>query len=891
MRERRTAGGSRCRRAIAADPVTRVVRTRSRAPIVIAAAAPGAAADGQRTAELLDRITDGFIALDANWRYTYVSERAAVLLGRRPNELIGRVFQDAFPESVGTPFEQAYGRAMRDQVPETIEDWYAPLDRWFENRIFPTEPGIAILFTETTERKRAEAEMRRLAERLEGLHRLDLAILASLGSREISDVALEHLARLVPSERAVVGRVDLATDASFFVATRGDDPTGGALAREWRASVDFPALVEVMVGGVPVVLDLRSVAGFPRVDVLVAAGLRTMLVAPLCTVDSAAIGFIALTRRSDAGFTDEEIATANEVARQLAIALHTESLREERQIAEVERDRLAAALEQSPDAVMLTDLTGRIDYVNTAFTRISGYRRDEAVGQNPRLLNSGHQSPALYAEMWRTLLAGGVWAGDLVDRRKDGTLYTAAAIISPIRADQGATTGYVGVQRDVTAERKAEAREAGRARERSLVAAALGSMRPHDTPKETAAAICAQVVHLPEVRNATVLRFDLDGGAAPLAIAIDDGRIWELRRHSPERSVEMRRRAGQGPWVEEWRARPDHPYLAEHVALGLRAQAYAPIMSGGDLIGVLNVASADPEALTLLTERLPALLEFASLAGALLAPALSLHAAAANARAGVKRVIEAGAFHPVFQPIVHLDSDRIVGYEALTRFDDGVRPDHHFDEAATVGLGVELELATLAAAVEGSAGLPPGVWLNLNVSPALLLQSARLRRALQPARGSESRRVMLEITEHDPITDYRALRRSLARLGPSVDLAVDDAGAGFASFRHILELRPRYVKLDYGLVHRIDRDSARQALIVGMVHFAGQVACQLIAEGVETAGERRTLQTLGVGLGQGFLLGRPAPITAQPAAEPDPQQPAEPDTSTRHGRPSGGAHG
>jgi len=285
-------------------------------------------------------------------------------------------------------------------------------------------------------------------------------------------------------------------------------------------------------------------------------------------------------------------------------------------------------------------------------------------------------------------------------------------------------------------------------------------------------------------------------------------------------------------------------------------------VSGGDVVGILNVGSADPEALTQLTERLPALLEFASLAGALLAPALSHQAVVAEARAVIERAIGAGAFHPVFQPIVHLASNRIVGYEALTRFDEGVRPDHRFDEASSVGLGIELELTTLAAAVAGSVGLAPGAWLDLNVSPALLLQPAKLRRVLQPALVPGSRRIVLEITEHEPIADYRGLRRSLARLGPSAEVAVDDAGAGFASFRHILELRPRYVKLDYGLVHRIDRDPARQALIVSMVHFAGQVARQLVAEGIETAGERRTLQALGIGLGQGYLLGRPAPISA-----------------------------
>ncbi len=823
------------------------------------AARASAAESERRIAELLGRVTDGFVAWDADWRYTYVNERGAALLGRRPEDLIGRLYHAEFPEAIGGPFEQAYARAMREQVPIVLEDYYAPWDRWFENRIFPTGEGIAILFTEISERKRAEAELRRAAARLAALHEMDLGILASRDAREICGVALEHLERLVPNDRSVVGLVNPASASGQVLAARGDDPTGPAQGDRLVAA-DFPAHFEVVRRGVPAVLDLAASGGSARADAYLAAGFRTMLVTPLISGRLSPIGFIGLARRSAAGFSQDEIAVAGEIASQVTVALHTQTLREEQQMAEFERDRLAAALEQSPEAVMLTDLRGAIEYVNPAFERLTGYAREEAIGQNPRILQSGRQSPEFYAELWRTLVAGGVWAGDLVDRRKDGTLYTTAAVLSPIRDAAGVTTGYVGVQRDVTAERQLETREMRHARERSLVAAALRTLRAQDSPEETAAAICTQVVQLPEVQSATLLRFELDGGAMPLAIVTADGRAVDRVRVTPERNAEMRTRAAQGPWVEEWRPRRGHPYRAFHVALGLRAQAYAPMYAGSDLVGILTVGSADPDAVALLTERLPALLEFATLAGAVLAPALSLQAAAGEARGRISRVIETRAFHPVFQPIVDLETRRTVGYEALTRFDDGMRPDLRFDEAASGARGLEREPATLEAAGAAAAGLVPEAWLDCNVSPALLLEPARLRRALDPVLAPGARRVVVEITEHEPIHDYRAIRRSLTRLGPAVELAVDDAGAGFASFRHILELRPRYVKLDYGLVHRIDHDPARQALIVGMVHFAGQVGCQLIAEGVETAAERRTLRSLGIRLGQGYLLGRPEPM-------------------------------
>jgi hypothetical protein len=121
---------------------------------------------------------------------------------------------------------------------------------------------------------------------------------------------------------------------------------------------------------------------------------------------------------------------------------------------------------------------------------------------------------------------------------------------------------------------------------------------------------------------------------------------------------------------------------------------------------------------------------------------------------------------------------------------------------------------------------------------------------------------VLEVTEHVVVADYEALRAAIGRLRPEVRVAVDDAGAGIANFGHIVELRPAFVKLDIGLVRGIDSDLTRQALMVGLLHFARSSASQTIAEGVETKLELATLRALGVPLAQGYLLGRPAPVDA-----------------------------
>jgi EAL domain-containing protein (putative c-di-GMP-specific phosphodiesterase class I) len=228
----------------------------------------------------------------------------------------------------------------------------------------------------------------------------------------------------------------------------------------------------------------------------------------------------------------------------------------------------------------------------------------------------------------------------------------------------------------------------------------------------------------------------------------------------------------------------------------------------------------------------------------------------------IQSVITRSDLRVVFQPIISTDTGRLVGAEALARF-DAVNPadlpdppDAVFAEAATVGLGVELELLAVRTALVAAAALPEDLYVSINVSPGALL-SPLLTDCLLATRLPLDR-IVLEITEHVSVPDYDVLAaraEELRLLG--VRLAVDDAGAGFASFRHILKLCPEYIKLDRTLIENISEDPARRALAAAMVLFAFEMGSAVVAEGVETLAELRTAQTLGIDAAQGFLLGRP----------------------------------
>lgn len=228
-------------------------------------------------------------------------------------------------------------------------------------------------------------------------------------------------------------------------------------------------------------------------------------------------------------------------------------------------------------------------------------------------------------------------------------------------------------------------------------------------------------------------------------------------------------------------------------------------------------------------------------------------------RRRIETALGSGVMHTVFQPIAALDTGRVAGVEALTRFECEPRrpPNEWFAEATEVGLGAQLELAACATALRGVQHLPPEMYLSVNLSPATVTTGAlpELLTGLAPDR------LVIELTEHWRVDTYELLLGDLVPLRDhGVRLAVDDAGAGYSGLQHILRLHPDIIKLDTGLTRGIDHDPVRRALTAALLMFARDINATLVAEGIETPGELSTLQTLGVPWGQGYQLARPGPL-------------------------------
>ncbi|HVA52469.1 MAG TPA: PAS domain S-box protein [Acidimicrobiales bacterium] len=526
---------------------------------------------------------------------------------------------------------------------------------------------------------------------------------------------------------------------------------------------------------------------------------------------------------------------------------------------------LSKAIDQASESIVITGPEATIVYANPSAVRTSEYSLAEMLGTNPRLFQSALHDPTFFQIMWAHLSGGEPWHGTLINRRKSGELYEEDTTISPIHDDDdGKLLAYVAVKRDLTIERRLETNRTREQGDRLAILDIMQEVRRAESLHETARAFCRAATNLTSIDaalmvlvqgNGTLLTIGTGGEALGGA---SSGSTLDFPR--PEYLTE-RTRAGAW-WLDltSSKLNVDDEFTARMVEGGFTAVGNVPIRWQGELMGILALASKDADGPEWMSSRLSVFEELGSYAGALFGAEAEVFSKGESLRSEILSVIKHQRFHCVFQPFVNLETSQVVGYEALTRFDSGERPDLRFLQAHSVGLGSELEAICAQTALESARDLAPEIWLSLNFSPAALIDGHAAKVV-----NSVTRRLVIEVTEHAQINNYAAIRRALKEIG-NCQLAVDDAGAGYTSLSHILELQPDFVKLDISMIRGIDTNPARQAMVAGMCHFASQSGTTLIAEGIETEAEANTLRKLGVPLGeagmlgQGYLFGRPTTL-------------------------------
>ena len=819
---------------------------------------------------LAENATDVIFQSDVNGTITWISPSVYRVLGWRPSELVGREGlsiasdEDAKDESAWRSRTRRGERVAAHEVRVRKADGEV---RWMSVQASPIldpQGNVAVVVVALRDCQ-AEVQARRalLTLSLGGRvlmraeHELQLL-------KQMCEIAVDEggyrfawygrktldpdqsVAKLVSSEEHRDYLYDV--DVSWGDNPRGAGPTGRAIRSERTVVTN----------------DLRADERMkPWIEAVDAHGFRSSVALPVF-VSGELDGALTVYAAETGAFDEGAVALLEDLAAELGYGVNR--LRDAERLAKSlsEQTLLTSAIEQAGESIVVADPMSNIIFANPAALRSTGYSLDELIGENPRVFQSGVQSHEFYEEMWRVLTSGQTWRGVLVNRKKDGTLFEEDTTISPIHDADGTLIAYVAVKHDLTVERRLQADLSREQSDRSAIVGVMRELRPGPTLVATAGAFCEAATRLTDVDAVCVVLIEESGGFMPIAASgtavfdLDAPRV--LYPNDPEQIA----RVVEGPMLvslepANWIASPE--ILERVLGEGIRAVVLSPVRWQGMLVGALVLATKGADGAASFESRFEFFEELGSFAGTLFGDQARVFENREELRNRINEIIDQQLFHPVFQPFIDLSDNHVAGYEALTRFDDEYRPDQRFMEAHKVGLGSALESACVKAALEAAHDLGSDAFLSVNFSPTALLDGS----AAATLAGCQHN-IVIEITEHARIDDYAAVREAVDRI-EGCSLAVDDAGAGYTSLRHIIELRPDYIKLDMSIVRNIDTDKARASMAAGMCYFAAQSGGTIIiAEGIETEAEAEVLRSLGVEFGtgrvwgQGFLFAKAAPF-------------------------------
>ncbi|MCK9199660.1 MAG: PAS domain S-box protein [Gallionella sp.] len=318
------------------------------------------------------------------------------------------------------------------------------------------------IIRDITERKQAEAKIERLNRLYEALSQCNLAIVRSTSEAELFGQICQSVVRFGGFGMAWIGLLDPVTQMVKPEASSGE------AAEEYLRGIEISADADSEHGWDPTGTAIRENRPCWSQDFLnspgnvswrehaAASGWRSSAALPLHR-EGRVVGAFNLYSDVMNAFDQDVRDLLDEMAADISYALDYFGHEAKRKRAEDELRKLSLAVEQSPSSIVITDLDARIEYINEAFVKATGYSREEAIGQNPRILHSGKTSSATYDEMWAHLTRGETWKGELINQRKDGSEYVESILLSPVRDAEGRTSHYLGIKEDITERKRAEA--------------------------------------------------------------------------------------------------------------------------------------------------------------------------------------------------------------------------------------------------------------------------------------------------------------------------------------------------------------------------------------------------------------------------------------------------
>lgn len=555
-----------------------------------------------------------------------------------------------------------------------------------------------------------------------------------------------------------------------------------------------------------------------------------------------------------------------------AVITHTDITRHK--LMENSLRKLSLAVEQSPSTIVITDKDAHIEYVNSTFSRVTGYRPDEVIGQNPRILQSGKTPPINYTEMWAQLTAGQEWRGELINKRKDGSEYIESALISPVFDADGKLVNYLAIKQDISEQRRNEERIRHLAHFDQLTGlpnrALLNERFAYalSLAQRSGEQLAVMFLDLDHFKNIN----DTLGHSVGDQFLIEIGR----RLKSALREEDTVSRLGGDEFIMVFPGTDaDGAGIVANKLMHTIAQPYQ--LEQRELIGTPSIGIAiypeDGDSFEELLKNADTAMYRVKQNGRnnfrFFTSEMQSHSDRNLQLVNTMRhALERNEFHLQYQPQVTLRDGRIIGAEALLRWDHpelGAIPPAEFipiaeDSGQIIPIG-EWVLRTAATQMKQwlDSGLPPMV-MAVNLSavqfrhPNLPDMVARILEETQLA----PEYLELELTEAVAMDDPQSAVNVMDKLfAQGIRMSIDDFGTGYSSLSYLKRFKVYKLKIDQSFVRNINDNPEDKAIVTAIINLASSLGMHTIAEGVETASQLAFLRLHGCDEVQGYYFSPP----------------------------------
>ena len=829
--------------------------------------------------QLIDAIPSPLFFKDAKGRYTSVNHAFEKYIGISREALTGktvfdisepalaRMYNRADMDLLASGGSQIYESAVRDAKGQDR-------DVMFHKAVFHhtdgDKGGIVGIILDITERKQAEQQVARINRLLTIISVANEAIFRTQSAERL----LEEVASLLSaSEEFPIVWIQPSANDTLYLGDKCRNEE--KLITRLLASVDLTRRQPLAATCFIKTRELDDVA---LAGELTSRELHNINLLALRTGQSAG-GVIGLLDHREQGLSDQERQLLEDLSNNVAQALERIAAEAQKRLASEQLELAARVFENSAEGIMITDASNRILLVNKAFSSVTGFAPEEAIGRNPNLLSSGRQGQNFYKTMWESLQSSGEWHGEIENRRKDGTLYPEWLTISVVRQPDGSISNYVAVFSDLTNRKEIEKRVLFLSQFDTLTAL------PNRAHFHNELEQCLRAEKGRHSRLA-VITLDLDrfklindslGHAAGDRILVEAGSRLKSSITSGDKlcrlggdefaiilsHIESNSDAAAIAVICQSRLRkaihidgheihlsasigisffPDDADSVEGLIGCADSAMYAAIEQGGNTFRFfqqeMNIRSSE----RMRTESM-------------------LHHA-----------LERGELSVFFQPLVNARSGRIAGAEALLRW--------HSPELGAVSPGIFIPLLEETQLIRAvgkwvlrKACMENKRWrqrtgsdffVAVNLSAVQLADDNLLRdiRQILDETGCDPRYLEIELTESSIMHDSELGIRTLNLIKDlGIRLSIDDFGTGYSSLSYLNQFPLDTLKIDRSFVMNAPEDENAQAIIKAIVAMGHTLNFEIIAEGVENIEQLSLLRDNAADILQGYYFSRPLPAT------------------------------